>query len=258
MIVLGELLGQANFPSVELAELPTVRELRKRDKVRVLVNSYTPGLAVKDTNGGPIHGFEIDLARSLARSIFGNTADVDSHLEFVEAANSCKIRMLLEHQVDMIIANLTDTPERRKSIDFAGHYISMRFAPLLGPDIPDISRVEDFAGLTVGVEAGSLDEEILRGVAPHSEIIPMESTQDWIDTIDNGKIHAYWEDTVVDPWYARLSGSKIRQGSLRAGVGHSSVGINKDAEDLRRFINDFTAQTLASGQLTSSLYRWAL
>jgi ABC-type amino acid transport substrate-binding protein len=258
MIVTGDLLDESGFPTVELADLAGIRELRKKDRVRVLINDYTPGLASRGAEDGPVYGFEIDMARSLARAIYGNTQDVDSHIEFVEAANAEKIDMLVDNHVDLIIANLTDTVERRQKIDFAGHYVSMRFAPYLGPNSPDVNTVDDLAGLTIGAEAGSMDEAVLRSVAKDSEIVPMSSTQEWIDTYDSGRVQAYWGDTLVGSSYLRTPGSFVRQGQFKAGVGHSAVGVSKNHSDLSRMVNAYMAHMLSTGSLTRSLRKWGL
>lgn len=257
MMVLGEVSETLTFPGEDLSGLTAVREIRDQGRMRVLVNSYTPGLAYRDGQDGPLYGFEIDLARSLARSIFGGTDDVDSHIEYIEAPTPSRLDMLVENEVDMIIANLYDTDERRRTMDFAGQYLSQRYMPLLGKDAPAVDKPSDLAGLRVAVEAGGSDEETLMRIAPDAEIVPMTDPSEWINGMADGTVQVFWTDTTYGPNMASDQ-KDLRIGTLRAGIGHSAVGLRKGSDELRRFVNDFTAHLLVTGQLGGALRKWGV
>lgn len=258
MMVLGDVSEAPNFPGVDLSGLPSISEIRERDRIRVLINSYTPGLANRASKDEPVVGFEIDLIRSVTQSVFGGTSDIDSHLELIEVDNNVKIDFLADNQVDLIVANLFDTPERRKSIDFAGHYISARYSPIVGDSQDDIVDISDLRGLRIAVDAGSEDERTLARLAPEAEVVPMEGPETWLNALTDNTVNAFWGDTVVDSHYARNSGGKIRQCTLKTGIGHSAIGVNKQKADLRHYLNDFIAHMLSSGQLSTALRRWGL
>lgn len=86
-----------HFPGVPLPELPRGRRapseaspdtgesaqlqaIRRRGKLRVAVNADAPGLCYLSDSGQELLGLEIDLARALARRIFGDESKLELHL----------------------------------------------------------------------------------------------------------------------------------------------------------------------------------
>lgn len=68
---------------------------------------------------GDIVGFEPDLARDVATAL-------SVKLELVPVVSSTRIPLLVEGKLDLIIATMNDTPERRKLVDMVqpGYYAS--------------------------------------------------------------------------------------------------------------------------------------
>jgi polar amino acid transport system substrate-binding protein len=85
--------------------------------LRVGVKSDAPPFGSLDSLGRPV-GFEIDLARFFARILF----DDDRHVEFVPVTTATRFDLLKTGRVDLLVATITATEERRKLAELSDPY----------------------------------------------------------------------------------------------------------------------------------------
>src|SRR5574344_2126792 len=95
----------------------TLNEIQQRGKLIVGVKYDTPPFGQKTPRGG-VAGFDVDLARAIAREMFGNPNAV----EFKQVTAGNRILALNSGQVDMIIATMTITSSRKQIVDFSVPY----------------------------------------------------------------------------------------------------------------------------------------
>ncbi len=63
-------------------------------------------------------------------------------------------------QVDIVLAGMSPTPEREKSVDFSElYYLSRNAVIVKDADIDKVKTEDDLKKLRVGVQAGSIQEE---------------------------------------------------------------------------------------------------
>ncbi len=257
MIIVGDLPAEINpEQDIALPDSSAFREIRRRGRLRVLVNSYTPQLAFRSNDGESIQGFEIDLVSRLASRIFGSGFDAAEHVELIEAPNSIKLEMLESREVDLIVANLTDTSERRKRIDMCGHYFSAREAPLRGRDVPDITNIAELAGMTVAVEAETSTVDMLARVVPNADLLPLQTSAEWIDALETGKAQLFMGDTLYNSNVANES--DLEESSFRFDASHAAIGVAKGRGDLSTFVNGCVEDMLSTGLLRALQKHWKL
>lgn len=121
------------------------------DKTLILGTSadYKPYEFI-DTKNDKIVGFDVDLAKALAKKT-GYTVkvkDIDFN-SLITAMNADK--------VDFIMAGMKKTPERAKNADFTEPYFTDQNEIVVNKD-SNIKSVEDLKGKTIGVQAGSIQE----------------------------------------------------------------------------------------------------
>ena len=76
----------------------------------------------RDPGSGRLEGFDIDLAREIARAIFGDPDRID--LQVVEAGQ--RESALESGQVDLIVRTFSITCERKENIDFSTTYFDAK------------------------------------------------------------------------------------------------------------------------------------
>lgn len=129
----------ASVSGVALAD--QLDDVRSRGTLTVgIKNDYVPfGFLDKDGN---LQGFEIDLAKAVAKSILGSAGKI----ELVPVVASNRVELLKAGRIDLVLATLGQTPERAKVLDFTEAYYSMAGIVLLAPKDTPIKTWEDTKG----------------------------------------------------------------------------------------------------------------
>ncbi len=67
---------------------------------------------------GELQGIDIDIAKQIAKTIL----DDENKVEFIEVTSENRISKLMSEEVDIIVATMTDTQQRRDIVDFSKPY----------------------------------------------------------------------------------------------------------------------------------------
>lgn len=130
----------------------SLEQIKKNGKLRVAVFSDKPPFGYIDREGQS-QGYDIELAKTLGKNLFGNEESVTFVL--TEAQN--RINVLDANKVDITLANFTVTPERSKQVDFAEPYMKVAIG-LVTPEGAPITDLAELDGKTVIVNKGTTAE----------------------------------------------------------------------------------------------------
>ncbi len=136
--------------SLGLAGLLVLTGCGKSDDVLVVGTnaSFPPFEYVGGVSGDEIKGFDIDLARQIAKNA-GKTLKVEN-MKFdslIVALNSGKI--------DLIASGMTITSERQASVNFSAPYYEATQVVLVNKENSSIKSVDDLKGKHIAVQLGS-------------------------------------------------------------------------------------------------------
>jgi polar amino acid transport system substrate-binding protein len=120
-----------------------------------------PGMGYKNPQTGAIEGFEANLARAIAEKLLGAPNRVD----LVQVTDEQRIQPLQDDLVDMVVSQLTITPDRAEQVDFSVPYYVTREGLLVLAG-SSIRRFEDLAGKRIAVTAGSVSLQRMRAALP--------------------------------------------------------------------------------------------
>ena len=98
------------------SEKSTMEEIKDRGYIIVGTKFDTKPFGYIEN--GDLQGFDVDIARKIAKGIF----DDESKVEFIEVTSENRISQLMSSDIDMIIATMTDNPDRREIVDFSYPY----------------------------------------------------------------------------------------------------------------------------------------
>ena len=159
----------AGVISAQAADLLTTA--RTAGVIRIANTQSTPPWTMLDDQNQAA-GYDVDVARELTKRL--GVAKVvfvaDSFKNFVEGLRASKY--------DLVMNDLTPTPERAKQVDFAAPYGVEDFKVFVRSDNADIHGQADLAGKRVGVTTGSSNESWARAHLVKSDI----------KTYDNGAL----------------------------------------------------------------------
>ena len=137
-------------------------------------------------------GFDIDLAKLIAKNIFGD----ENAVEFVPVNASNRIMLLNSGQADMIIATMTISSQRAAIVDFSIPYYYTGQTLLLNKD-SKISNLADPNLKKVGVIFGSTAENMVRMAIPQCMITGYKSYAEAVKALKDKEIDAIATDEAI-------------------------------------------------------------
>jgi putative glutamine transport system substrate-binding protein len=195
----------------------------------------------KDPATNKFQGFDVDIARELARGIFGNEADIDKFIEWVPVVSASRIPTLQENKVDFVIATMTITAERKQQIDFSDVYFRTGQRILVKKDNTTIKEVADLNGKRVCAAKGSTSETNIRKEAPQATLELQDTYPPCLILLQQGRVDAISTDETI------LFGLVLQDPNTKVVGKYFSdepygIGIKKDTGDRVGFVAFINSQ----------------
>lgn len=140
------------------------KTIKKRGRIVVGVRSDTKPFGYRDVRGN-LQGFDVDLARAIAKHIF---ADEDA-IELVPVTAANRLSYLTSGKVDILIATMSITDQRRLIVDFSQPYY-MAGQAVLVKNRRNITSIKQLNRKKVIIVYGSTGEDSVRMNAPEAII----------------------------------------------------------------------------------------
>ncbi len=138
---------------------------------------------LKNTTSGDVEGFDIDIAKLLAKEVLGD----ETKIEFVEVTSKTRIPLLNKGDIDAIIATMTITEERKSEVDFTDVYFEAGQS-LLVKKGSAIKSIEDLTkDTTVLAVKGSTSTDNIREAAPDAQVLEFENYAEAFTALKAGK-----------------------------------------------------------------------
>ncbi|MDO5669353.1 MAG: glutamate ABC transporter substrate-binding protein [Corynebacterium sp.] len=243
-------------PWVTEADLTqTMGHIMERGRLIVGVDQSQNLLSFRDSVTGELEGFEVDLAKEMARDIFDDPERVD--FRFVESAN--RASALANHEVDLIIRTMTITRSRQQEVAFSTPYLTTD-SRLLVMRNSAITGISQLPGRTVCVTDGSTALEKARLHAPESRILKTRSWADCLVALQQNQADAILSDDTIlsgiaaqDP-YTEIVGESLAAESYAVAMARPSERV--DTEGLIRQVNSTIERVISDGTWWRLYDRW--
>ncbi len=142
---------------------------------------------------GEIQGFDVDIAKALTDEITNGTGTA----EFVEVTSKTRVQLLLNGNIDAIIATMTITPEREEVVDFTDSYFDAGQS-LLVPKDSEIEHVDDLTSEhTIIAVKGSTSAQNIRELKPEVNIVELENYSEGFIALQSGQGDALTTDNAI-------------------------------------------------------------
>ena len=245
------------------------------DKIRIGTEGAYPPWNSKDASGKLI-GFEVELAWQLCRYI-------GQQCEIVEQDWDGMIPALTSKKFDAIMAGMSITEERMKTINFSQGYADevaslavMKGSDLEGIDTPDAVNLNlggaavnkamktltsALSGKTVCTQIGTIHQNFLESGDVGKINLKTYKTQDEVNLdLASGRCDAALAAAVAFSDYAEKSGKPVvltgptfSGGAFGNGVG---VGIRKDDTELLKKFNAAINKARKNGDISRIAIKW--
>lgn len=209
----------------------TMAAIVANGKIRVGVNQNEFLFGYRNPATGEIEGFDIDLAREVARDLFGDPNRVE--LKPIETSN--RVQALTKGQVDMVVQSFSATCARRKEIQFSSVYFETDQRVLVTKG-SGIRSAADLGGKKVCGIPNSTTLDAVFALPQRPIVIGIDNWLDCLTALQQGEVDAASTDLPL------LYGLKIQDPNLEV-VGDAmaadsyAIGIQQQATDFVRFVN---------------------
>lgn len=238
-----------------------VPEILKRGQIRVGIDQSQNRLSFRNPATGQLEGFEVEIAREIARDIFGDPNAID--FRFVSSAE--RSDALSRGEVDLIIRTMTITKSRQEQVQFSAPYLKVSTRMLVQRD-SGIDSYDDLTGRLVCAAAGSTALERVREVAPRSDILRVGRWSDCQLALQQRQVEAViTDDTILagmadqDPTSV-IVGEPVSEDVYGIGIRHEDVTVGADSangsEGLTRQVNSTLERIRTDGTWSRLFHTW--
>ncbi|MFO1414253.1 MAG: glutamate ABC transporter substrate-binding protein [Burkholderiales bacterium] len=192
---------------------------------------------------GRMRGFDAGLAQLITRYILGDA----TKYQFTQVTSSTREQVLINDQVDMVLATYSITPARAEKIAFAGPYYTSQAGVLVKANNKTIQSYNDLAGRKVATQAGSTGPAILAQYAPKAVVQEFQTHQEALDALRQGRVDAYVTDyTLLLNALSLGTGDTQLAGAPFGAQDPYGIGLPKGSDGVA-FINAFLKKLAADG-----------
>lgn len=232
LLSLATLLAVLLFNPFNTATASSVEQIKQRGVLKVGIFTDKPPFGYTDTQGKPV-GFDTDLAKRLAQELLGDA----SKIEFVVVEAASRVPFLQSGKVDLILANMTVTPERAKVVDFTNPNLRVA-AQVLVKDSSNIQNLADLTGKTVIVTKGTTADLYMTRHYRQTRLLKFDRNTEALQALQDGRADAYAQDNLIllsfqktQPGY-RLLTEKLEKDAPIAPA------VKKGNDSLRLWVNN--------------------
>jgi ABC-type amino acid transport substrate-binding protein len=165
--------------------------VKKRGKLVAGVKTDFPPFGTVDAAGKNV-GFDVDVAHLFAKALFND----DNQVELVAVTSGNRIPFLQSGKIDIIIATVTVTDERRQVVEFSEPYF-MSGSLILVPKASPVKSLEDLAGKTVAVVQGAIQDKDVEQLQPRANRVKFGKVSEAVLAVKGGRADAYVHDDIV-------------------------------------------------------------
>jgi polar amino acid transport system substrate-binding protein len=169
----------------------TLQDVKARGKLVAGVKTDFPPFGFVDEKGVN-KGFDPDIARALAKELFGK----EDALELVAVTSANRIPFLTTGKIDIILASMTITEERKKVIDYSNPYFMSGHLLIVHKD-SKIEKVQDLAGKKVSTTMGSTGDMVIGKLVPTAERIKFQHNSESLQALKDRRTEAFIQDDVL-------------------------------------------------------------
>lgn len=224
-------------PAAEAAPSDSyLAKIKERDKLIVGVFSDKPPFGFVNEQGEYV-GFDTDIAKRFAKDLLGD----EKKVEFVVVEPASRIPFLQSDKVDLILANMTVTPERAEAVDFTNPNLRVAVQALVA-DGSEVQKLDDLADKTTIVTTGTTADIWLTQNHPEWKLLKFEKNSESLQALANGRGDAYAQDNLVlFSWAKQNPGYRVLPQTL-GDEAPIAPAVKKGNTELRDWVNEELAK----------------
>ena len=184
--------------SPSMASDGRLAEIIKRDKLIVATFGTAPPFCYTDEKGKLV-GFDIDIARLIAKALFGD----ENKVEFVVVTSEGRWPAVNSGRADIGIASTTVYPDRALRVAFTRPYVDSGMSVLVRKDLKIKSLAQlNSSKFTLANLSNPQMQARQKRFLPDIRVLTFDTPSSMFTAVKSGQASAMQMDTPVVNWYA--------------------------------------------------------
>ncbi len=212
-----------------------LQEVLSRGKLLVGTGSTNPPWHFEDEKGNLV-GFDIEMARLLAKGLFNDPEKV----EFTREASDARIPNLQTGQIDIVFQFMTVTAQRAQVVEFTIPYYREAVGTLLLKDSPykgALDLAKDGSKIKVSILQNVYAEDLVHAAMPEAQVLQLDSQANAIQALDSKRVDAAAIDESTVRWLVRQNPDKYKAGNYAWSPQTYSAAVRPGDPIWLNFVN---------------------
>ncbi|MFT4067353.1 transporter substrate-binding domain-containing protein [Paraburkholderia sp.] len=223
--------------------------LSKAGQLNVGVKCDAPPAAFLDAQGKP-EGIDVDFARYIAKNAFGDP----NKAAFTCVTSATRMQMLISGKVDLVIATMSPTDERKRVVDFADS-TNWGASGVLVRRGEQYTKLDDFNGKTLLSMKGGWQAQYVHKNYPDIHLVLLDSMNDAIVALKQHRADGLTEDVkALLPAANRDPDMQLSKVSF--GVSWGAPAVRRGDDSLRLYVNKLIAQARQDGTFEQAVKKY--
>ncbi|MBL3698925.1 glutamate ABC transporter substrate-binding protein [Leucobacter luti] len=220
----------------------TMEKLNKAGKITVGTKYDQPLFGLRGLDGNP-EGFDVEIAKIIA----GELGIDEGNIEWIEAVSANREPFIEKGEVDIVVATYTINDTRKEVVSFGGpYYIAGQDLLVLAGNPDSIESIDDARGKKVCSVTGSTSAQNLKDAGV--EVIETDTYSNCLSPLRQGEVVAVSTDNVILAGLVDQNQGEFEVVENPFTEEPYGVGLAKDDDDFRNFINDTLEASFTDGR----------
>ncbi|MGS2873391.1 ABC transporter substrate-binding protein [Enterobacter huaxiensis] len=231
------------------AQADRLADIKAAGVVKVATFDANPPFGSIDPKTHDIVGYDVDFANALAKAL-------GVKLELVATNPANRIPLLQSGKADLIVADITITPERAQVIDFSTPYFVTGQQFLVPAKSPD--KLDEYSRARIGAVKGTTGEQALHQRFPQSRVLSYDDIPLALTALRNGNVQAITQDSTILAGLLAQAPDKANFKILPDLLSKEEigVGVTKGETALLKAVNDELVNLEKNGQAAKIYDVW--
>ncbi|HSI59954.1 MAG TPA: transporter substrate-binding domain-containing protein [Ideonella sp.] len=223
-------------------------EVKQRGTLRIGVEGTYPPFNFKDDKG-QLTGFDVEIAEALAGKLGVKP-------EFTTTEWSGILAGLQAGKYDVIVNQVSATPQRRQVFDFSEPYV-VSSAQLIvrANETRPLATPAELKGKKIGVGQGSNYADMARKI-DGAEVKVYPGATEYLQDLATGRIDVALNDSLLIPYLARQTKLPIKAGAPLGAVESNAIPFRKDNPKFKAALDKALADLKADGGFAKISAKW--
>lgn len=225
-------------------ESPLMHKIKSSGKLVLGTASGYPPYEFVDTSSGEkkVIGVDIALAQKVADKL-------GVKLEVQDMNFQALLSSLTGGKVDVAIAGINPTEERKKSMDFSNDYLpTEQLVMIRKADADKFQKLEDLYGKTIGVQKSTTQEALAKKEIKDAKLVGLAHVPEVVLELKQGKVDALVVEGIVGQQYVMFN-DELMFANIKFpnAVKNSAAAVQKGNEDVIAVINEVIKENTENG-----------